>query len=148
MQTQVPTQQYRRPESVLVIVYGPGKQVLLLERCKPEAYWQSVTGSLETGETPEHCARRELFEETGIKAQPVNTGIVNRFSIMPQWRARYAPEVNENTEYVFSLRLEQEITPVLSPQEHTRFAWLDIETATHWCFSHTNADAIERILLG
>ena len=147
MQEKVPPQVFRRPESVLVVVYTSAQQVLLLERSQPSGYWQSVTGSLEAGETAEACARRELFEETGIDVMPLNTGIVNHFKIMPQWRDRYAPEVKENTEYVFSVLLEQPSKPVLSEQEHTRYDWLDAQTAKNWCFSFTNAEAIERIVL-
>ena len=141
------SQLHRRPESVLVVVYTENQQVLLLERSQPAAYWQSVTGSLEPGEVAADCARRELFEETGIDAMPQSTGVVNEFTIMSQWRDRYAPEVESNTEYVFSVQLKQLITPVLSEHEHTRYAWLDAETAMNCCFSHTNADAIKRIVL-
>lgn len=148
MQEKVPSQVFRRPESVLVVVYSPAQQVLLLERNQPSGYWQSVTGSLEQGETAEVCARRELLEETGINAIPLNTGIVNHFKIMPQWRDRYAPEVKENTEYVFSVLLEQASEVVLSEYEHTRYEWLDAQTAKNWCFSFSNADAIERIVIG
>lgn len=144
-QTQQP---YRRPESVLVVVYVSAEQVLLLERCQPAGFWQSVTGTLEWGESMEDCARRELLEETGIDAEPKKTGIVNRFEIMPQWRDRYGPEVSRNTEYVFSVRLAKLCEPVLSKQEHTRFEWLDAESAMQRCFSHTNVEAIEHIILG
>ncbi len=137
--------QYRRPESVLVVVYS-GQQVLLLERKQPEGFWQSVTGSLEWGESPQDCARRELEEETGLRAVPVDTGKVNRFEIMPQWRNRYDPGVTHNTEYVFSLSLEASPEVVLSPEEHTRYAWLDAETAAARCFSSTNAEAIQQIV--
>jgi len=144
-------QQHRRAESVLVVVYTQTQQVLLLERCQPSGYWQSVTGSLEWGETPQACARRELQEETGLGLEPVDTGLVNNFKIMPEFhrqgRDSYAPGVEENIEHVFAVQLAAEIEPVLSPAEHTRFAWLDAKTASHWCFSYTNAEAIERIVL-
>ena len=144
-------QQHRRPESVLVVVYTQAQQVLLLERCQPQGYWQSVTGSLEWGETPQACARRELLEETGFDLEPVDTGLVNSFKIMAEFhrqgRDSYAPGVEENTEYVFALQLANEIEPVISPAEHTRFAWQDAKTASNWCFSYTNAAAIERIVL-
>ena len=46
------------PVSVLVVVYTPDLQVLLLEHADHPGYWQSVTGSLGTGETLEKAARR------------------------------------------------------------------------------------------
>jgi len=36
--------------------------------------WGFVSGGIETGETPEEAAVRELREETGLKAEPVDTG--------------------------------------------------------------------------
>lgn len=147
MQEPNPSHRYRRPESVLVVVYVSAGQVLMLERCQPAGYWQSVTGSLEWGENPAHCARRELREETGIDAQPEATGVVNRFEIMPQWRERYGQDVTENTEYVYSLRLPGICELQLSPDEHLRYEWLEAETAIERCFSSTNAEAIRQIVL-
>ena len=51
---------------MLVVIYTAGGEFLLLERRKPPGFWQSVTGSLEWGETADAAARRELIEETGI----------------------------------------------------------------------------------
>jgi dATP pyrophosphohydrolase len=138
---------YRRPESVLVVVYTAEQQCLMLQRRQPAGFWQSVTGGLEAGESAEACAQRELLEETGIDTQPLNSGIVNRFEILPQWRHRYDPQHKTNTEYVFSLRLPEKMTPCLDPQEHVSYAWLDAAQAIKRCFSHTNAEAIQRIVL-
>ena len=55
---------YKRPQSVLVLVYTAAGQVLLLRRIRPRGFWQSVTGSLRWGESRQRAARRELFEET------------------------------------------------------------------------------------
>ncbi|MFC6171720.1 NUDIX hydrolase [Loigolactobacillus jiayinensis] len=45
-------------------------QLLVLNRRKPPypGQWNGIGGKLETGETPENAARREIFEETGIAA--------------------------------------------------------------------------------
>lgn len=138
---------YRRPESVLVVVYTSDQQCLMIERAEPAGYWQSVTGGLEDDESALDCAHRELLEETGIDAVPEATGIVNRFAILEQWRHRYHPEIYENTEYVYGVCLDKKVIPTLNPREHTQYAWLDAQAAMHRCFSHTNADAIKRIVL-
>jgi len=57
---------YKRPESVLVVIHTPRGEVLLLRRRQPADFWQSVTGSLEWGESTAQAARRELAEETGF----------------------------------------------------------------------------------
>lgn len=41
---------------------------LLMERRSDNGLWGLPGGSMEPGETLEECARRELFEETGINA--------------------------------------------------------------------------------
>ena len=64
---------YKRPESVLVLVYTTTGYVLVLRRIKPENFWQSVTGSLEWGEQAFDAAVRELKEETGLDA----TGLID-----------------------------------------------------------------------
>ncbi len=120
----------------------------MLQRKHPSGFWQSVTGSLEWGESASDCARRELREETGIDIQPIDSGLVNQFEIMPQWRQRYADDVTSNREYVFSVQLESARVPVLCPDEHIAFEWLDARQAMDRCFSSSNAKAIAHIVLG
>ncbi len=57
---------FKRPESVLLIIATRSGDFLLLRRTQPAGFWQSVTGSLEPGETPRQAAWRELREETGL----------------------------------------------------------------------------------
>jgi dATP pyrophosphohydrolase len=83
---------FKRPESVLVVVYTRARECLLLERTAPKGFWQSVTGSLRWGETPAQCAARELDEETALPSTTLRDARVAReFPILPAWRARYAP---------------------------------------------------------
>ena len=68
-QTSFPAPDYKRPESVLVVVYTADRETLILQRVG-NSFWQSVTGSLNWDEeSPEEAARRELFEETGIATE-------------------------------------------------------------------------------
>lgn len=138
---------YKRPESVLVIVYDHTGQFLLLRRVEPADHWQSVTGSLEWGETPATAARRELQEETGICGALLRDLHTCRdFPIVPPWRQRYAPEATHNREHWFALAVEQPMTPALSPSEHDAFVWLPGHEAIQKVFSWTNRDAILAIL--
>ena len=59
---------FRRPLSVLVAVYSADGHALLLRRSSPFDFWQSVTGSLDSGETHADAARREVIEE--LKQDP------------------------------------------------------------------------------
>ena len=141
--------QFKRPESVLVVIYTVTGEVLLLERQQPPGYWQSVTGSLRWDETPEQAARRELHEETGVEAGDllVDCGYKNRFEILPAWRARYAPDVHQNTEYVFRIELPEPVQVNLNPAEHCQAQWLPAKVAALRASSYTNQIAIERLVL-
>ena len=136
---------YKRPISVLVVIHTPALDVLLLERVLHAGYWQSVTGSQETGETLIETARREVAEETGITA-PLEAfrdwQVTNTFEIFAEWRFRYAPGVTHNTEHVFSLELPQRQPVRLAPDEHLAQVWLPWREAAAKCFSWSNRDAI------
>lgn len=136
---------FKQPVSVLVVVHTPTLQVLLLERVFPPGFWQSVTGSLEPGETPPQAALRELAEETGIVAPPgglEDWGQTTRFELRPEWRPRYAPDVTHNTEHVFSLCVDPAQPIRLASDEHCAMVWLPAPQAAQKVFSWTNRDAI------
>lgn len=133
---------YKRPESVLVVIYAKNAQVLMLERRYPPGFWQSVTGSLLEGESAIDAARRELEEETGLSGDLISTGIENTFPIVAEWRDRYAPEVLDNHETVFSLQVEHTDEVCLNSDEHVSQSWLPREQAAEKASSWTNRDAI------
>lgn len=141
---------FKRPESVLVVVYTRNGKVLLLRRADAPDFWQSVTGSMEWGdERPAETAARELREETGIVASPAELTdwkMQQRYVIFPQFRYRYAPGVAENTEHFFSLELADEPPVTLSPDEHLEYAWVSFDEAVERVFSWTNRDALRHLM--
>ena len=140
---------YKIPISTLVVVYTPALSVLLIERADFPGYWQSVTGSQETGEALAATATRELREETGIDAAEyggvVDWRMTNVFDIYPKWQWRYPPGTTQNTEHVFGLPVPAPVPVVLAPREHLRHAWLPWQEAAAKCFSWTNRAAIETL---
>jgi dATP pyrophosphohydrolase len=137
---------YKRPESVLVIVHTTAGEVLMLRRVDPPDFWQSVTGSLRWGETAAAAARRELQEETGIDRTPLDCGLSNRFPILPAWRRRYAPDVTTNLEHVFRVECPVRPAVILNPQEHDSYCWLSRMQATALATSWTNREALLRFV--
>lgn len=129
------------------MVHTDDGQVLQLLRREPADFWQSVTGSLNPGETPLKAALRELREETGLlgDAGLTDGGVINRYPIHPAWRHKYAPEVRENTEYVFHLALPASCDISLSP-EHVDSRWLPREQAAEAAGSATDKAAILALL--
>ena len=142
---------HKIPESVLVVIHTPAREVLLIERADKPGYWQSVTGSKDSpDEALVQTCVREVAEETGIAiggdevplAALRDWGLSNRYEIYPVWRHRYAPGVTHNTEHVFGLTLPQRVAVRLNPREHLRFEWLGWREAADRCFSPSNAEAI------
>ena len=137
---------FKIPESVLVVIHTPEREVLLIERADNPGFWQSVTGSRDTLDEPfVHTALREVFEETGISASVdsfIDWSVSNTYEIYPAWRGRYAQGVVHNTEHVFSLCVSAKTPVCLSAREHTAFKWLPHLEAADCCFSPSNAEAI------
>lgn len=135
---------YKRPESILVLIYTRPGEVLLLQRQQPADFWQSVTGSLEWDEDPLTAAHRELLEETGLIAADAlqDCATRNRFPILPAWRSRYAPDTSFNTEHVFRLEYEARPPIQLHSAEHRAYRWLPRAAALQQVSSSTNRDAI------
>lgn len=145
------TRPYKIPESVLVVIHTPAREVLLIERADKPGYWQSVTGSKDTTDEPlvQTCIR-EVAEETGIEigdggvpaADLRDWQLANVYEIYPVWRHRYAPGVTHNTEHVFGLTVPAGTPVRLNPREHLSHVWLPWREAADRCFSPSNAEAI------
>ncbi|QDZ29028.1 dihydroneopterin triphosphate diphosphatase [Noviherbaspirillum sp. UKPF54] len=150
---------FKIPESVLVVIYTPALDVLLIERADKPGYWQSVTGSKDALDEPlQETAQREVFEETGIRVvegvpdmlRPTEVApdrlrdwqLSNVYEIYPVWRHRYAPGVTRNVEHVFGLQVPRDIPITLAPREHLNHMWLPYRAAADHCFSPSNAEAI------
>ncbi|HTV95718.1 MAG TPA: dihydroneopterin triphosphate diphosphatase [Steroidobacteraceae bacterium] len=139
-------QSYRRPESVLIVIYTAGGEFLLLERRRPAGFWQSVTGSLEWGETADAAARRELIEETGITQGLLrNLQWTQVYDILPSFGKKYAPGVTRNLEHAFALKLMQRVPVRLSEHEHAQYRWMPAAEAIAKASSSTNRAVIRQL---
>ncbi|MGX2949556.1 dihydroneopterin triphosphate diphosphatase [Ursidibacter sp. B-7004-1] len=139
---------YKNPNSVLVVIYAQDSgRVLMLQRQDDPEFWQSVTGTIETGETPYQTAIREVSEEVGLQILAEKLPLVDcqysvKFEIFPQFRYKYAPEITHCTEHWFLLGLASEIEPILT--EHLAYKWLDVQQAIALTKSPNNAQAIQQ----
>ncbi|MEW7973177.1 MAG: dihydroneopterin triphosphate diphosphatase [Candidatus Thiodiazotropha endolucinida] len=137
----------KRPESVLVVVCTTAGDILMLRRTRPGDFWQSVTGSLEWGESAAQAARRELYEETGIMAGGTlfDLACQETFPILPAWRSRYAANTHTNTEHWFAVMLPFRRQPRLHRQEHADYRWVSYAQALRLASSWTNRKAIRHL---
>ena len=142
-----PEPTYRRPISVLVVVFTDDSKVLLLRRHQPFDFWQSVTGSLKNDESHADAAARELQEETGLieEGELSYSDVSRKFVIDPRWRDRFAPGVVENVEFEWRYRLRAVSDIKLNEEEHSEYRWLPIDEAIDTVWSWTNRDAIKQL---
>ena len=142
---------YKRPVSVLVVIYAQdSKRVLMLQRRDDPEFWQSVTGSVEEGETASQAAMREVKEEVAIDVAVEQLTLIDcqrtvDFEIFSHLRHRYAPGVLRNTESWFCLALPHERQIVFS--EHLAYQWLDAPAAAALTKSWSNRQAIEEFVI-
>jgi dihydroneopterin triphosphate diphosphatase len=131
---------------VLIVIYTAGGEFLLLERRRPPGFWQSITGSLEWGETADAAARRELIEETGITQGLLrNLQWMQVYDILPSFGKKYAPGVTRNLEHAFALKLLERVPVTLSEHEHVQFRWLPASEAIEMASSSANRAVIQQL---
>lgn len=139
---------YKNPFSVLVAVYAQNSgRVLMLQRKDDPDFWQSITGTIETGEQPKQAAIREVKEEIGVDILAQNLPLFDchhkvNFEIFPQFRHKYAPHITHCEEHWFLLPLKEEIKPILT--EHLDYRWLPASQAKALTKSWNNRAIIEK----
>ncbi|MBK8790499.1 MAG: lipoyl(octanoyl) transferase LipB [Holophagaceae bacterium] len=113
-----------------------GPEVLMMLRVPEHGlWWQSVTGMMEPGETPEQTAHRELLEETGLTGMLRPLGLSHSFWVDPAIVRFPDAEPRFNTEVCFSMEVAPDAQVRLEPREHSQYLWCDLEAAQermHW----------------
>ena len=148
---QMTSLKYKNNQSVLVVIYAESThRVLMLQRQDDPDFWQSVTGTIESGETPKNTAIRELWEEVRLDISENSTALFDckesiEFEIFPHFRYKYAPNVIHCHEHWFLLAVEQEFEPIVS--EHLAYQWVSPEQAIQMTKSPNNAEAIKKYLM-
>jgi len=131
----------RLPIQVNIFVVRPApdgrREYLLLHRVLPRlSFWQPVTGGVESGETIEQAARRELTEETGFPTDDLRpTGFTYSFPPDEFFQDIYDTEPDEIAVHVFVARVKPGAEPRLDPVEHDDYCWCNHDEAMellHW----------------
>jgi lipoyl(octanoyl) transferase len=126
-----PSRAPSRSVSALTWRRGPnGPEILMMLRLPEHGHWwQSVTGMMEPGETPEQTAHRELMEETGLKGTLRPLGLSHSFWVDPSIVRFPDAEPRFNTEICFSMEAASDAVVRLEPAEHSEFLWCGLDQA-------------------
>jgi len=111
-----------------------GDEYLILRRSpKQGGYWHCVAGALEAGETAAEAAARELLEETGLVASPLDLGGAYDYDV-EGWEAHHAPGVERIHVECFLAEAPVGWEPQLD-WEHDAHRWCGTDGALallHW----------------
>jgi lipoyl(octanoyl) transferase len=129
-----------------------GPEVLMMLRVPEHGlWWQSVTGMMEAGETPEETAHRELREETGLTGTLRPLGLSHSFWVDPAIVRFPDAEPRFNTEVCFAMEVPADAQVQLEPQEHSEYRWCGLDEALalmHWEGSKAAVGLLRNQLLG
>ncbi len=107
-----------------------GTEILVMLRVPQHGHWwQSVTGMMEPGETPEETAHRELMEETALRGTLRPLPLEHSFWVDPTIVHFPDPEPRFNTEICFSMEADPDQALRLNPEEHTEYRWCGLDEA-------------------
>ncbi len=126
-----PSREPSRSVSALTWRQGrTGPEILMMLRVPAHGlWWQSVTGMMEPGETPEHTAHRELQEETGLTGILRPLDLSHSFWVDPAIVHFPDAEPRFNTETCFSMEVAPKAEVRLEPLEHSEFLWCGLDEA-------------------
>ena len=115
---------------LIKVMIHNGDRVLLLHR-RPERgnFWQPITGTIESGESPIDAARREIVEETGTAGDPEDMNLVQSFMIESQYLSSKFASPIIASETGFAAHANSHLPIRMDAEEHDDYGWFTFEEA-------------------
>ena len=142
----------RLPIQVSIFIVRPasggGHEYLMLHRVLPRlAFWQPVTGGVESGETIEQTAARELVEETGFPPDHLRSiGFSYTFPPDEHFKDIYETPPDEIVVHVFIARVPEGAEPTIDPVEHDQYRWCASDEALDLLYWWDDKEALRRVM--
>lgn len=104
--------------TVACVVHSQDKYLVVEETIHGKALWNQPAGHLEADETLVEAAKRELYEETGIDAQP------QHFVRLHQW---IAPDKTPFLRFLFAIELDEMCATEPHDSDIDRCLWVSAD---------------------
>jgi 8-oxo-dGTP pyrophosphatase MutT (NUDIX family) len=107
-----------------------------------ENYWHVVAGALEEGEAFADAAARELQEETGLVAKPIDLDLEQTYAITEREQPLYPVGTSGVVIANFHVEALEGWEPTLN-EEHDRYNWADLKVARELMYWLETQEAID-----
>jgi len=105
-----------------------------------------VTGGVESGETIEQTARRELTEETGFAPDDLQViDFTYTFSPDEFFKDVYETKPDEIRVHVFVARVPPDSEPTIDPVEHDEYRWCSYDDALELLYWWDDKKSLKRV---
>ena len=111
---------------VVAVVRRSDGQVLAFERADAPGAWQLPQGGIESGETPEQAAWRELREETGLSRRDVRLVDQPPAWTIYEWPLdmRQSERIGQAHRWFFFEPLDGDVVPSPDGSEFSAWRWM------------------------